>query len=242
MFALGFLDDAVKLKKRNSGGISGKFRLAVEFILASVFVATLYYQGFSTNVFVPVPFWKVITLDMGLLFYPFVVLFMMSVTNAVNLTDGLDGLATTQVLLIILTCLLLHFVISPIVSSDFVLICVVCIGSLIGFLVHNSHPASIFMGEAGSLMLGGLVSVICVVLGVEFAFLLMGAFCFFETLSVVLQVSYFKLTKGKRIFRMSPLHHHFELGGIKESKIVVNAFIFTLICSTLTISTFLNGL
>ena len=165
------------------------------------------------------------TLDLGYLYIPFVILVMIGTSNAVNLTDGLDGLASGTVIICLLAFLVITLTLKSFALAGF--ICAV-LGSCLGFLWFNCHPAEVFMGDTGSLALGGACAGIAVLTGTELLLFIIGGIFVMETVSVILQVSSFKLT-GKRIFRMSPIHHHFELLGWKETKVVYRFYLLAVL-------------
>jgi phospho-N-acetylmuramoyl-pentapeptide-transferase len=162
--------------------------------------------------------------DLHFLYYPFLFIVMLGTVNGVNLTDGLDGLASSVTVLVAV-----FFTVVAVFITDSSLSPITCavVGSLMGFLVYNVHPASVFMGDTGSLALGGFVASTALVLRMPLFILIVGIIYFAESLSVIIQVSYFKLTKGKRFFKMAPLHHHFEMCGWSETKIVAVFSIIT---------------
>lgn len=241
-FILGFADDAIKLFKQNNNGLNGKLRLIIEFIAATVLIYTLKHYGLiKTTVWLPIPFLETRLINLGMFYYPLAIFVIASIINSTNLTDGLDGLCATQttIILAFFAFLSFYFVVFAL-PQDVYLITICLIFAILGFLVYNANPATTFMGEAGSLMLGGFLSVIVTITASQFIIILVGSVLLIESLSVMLQVTSFRLRNGKRIFKMSPIHHHFELSGFKENKIVLNAIIFTIIMCIICFTSFNN--
>jgi len=213
--AIGFVDDFFKVKYKRNLGLTALQKLALQLAAAGCYLALLRYSG-SVSGQVYIPFWNVtfsVSWPVYLLFAMFVIV---GGVNAVNLTDGVDGLAAgvTTPVLVFFTCT------AALWSRESVgLTAAAVTGALLGFLCYNFHPAKVFMGDTGSLFLGGLVCGLAFALDMPLILVIVGAVYIAETLSVILQVGYFKLTHGKRLFRMSPLHHHFEMGGWGEKKI-----------------------
>ena len=218
---IGFLDDLLKIIKKDNEGLKAWQKM----VLLLVFSGAIAYYGYlnlSTNMIIPFLGKKV---ALGMFYIPFVIFIYAATTNAVNLTDGLDGLASTVSVLV-----LTFFAVSSfILGHDSVgLFCIALIGGLIGFLKYNAYPARIFMGDTGSLAIGGAVATIAIILEIPLLIPVVGGIYVLETLSVILQVASFKLT-GKRIFKMAPIHHHFEQCGWSEVKIVTVFSIVTVI-------------
>lgn len=206
---VGFLDDFLKVKIRNNRGISPLVKMSLQ-IIGGVLYIILFRNKLNTNVNV-----FGFQYDMGNLYYLFVVFLFVAVTNAYNLCDGLDGLAS-GVGLIIITSLI--FLIKDEIYDVYVFS---SLGAMLGFLVYNFHPAKIFMGDTGSLAIGALLTNLFILLKIEFYLLIFAFPLVIEVVSVIIQVIYFKLTKGKRVFLMTPLHHHLELLGYKEIEVDV---------------------
>ncbi len=247
MGAIGFLDDYKKIKYGNSKGIKAKEKLFLQIIVASVIAVFLYLEP-NFNTHLSFPFFKNILPDLGP-FYPFFVVFVIvGASNAVNLTDGLDGLATGLVLIVSATYLLFayitgHFGLAEYLkithipgTGELTIICGAMVGASMGFLWYNTHPAQIFMGDVGSLALGGSLGTIAVITKHEILLAVVGGVFVIEALSVIFQVGSFKLRK-KRIFQMAPIHHHFELKGLAEPKIIVRFWIAGIVLALLAIST-----
>ena len=242
LFALlGFLDDYKKVKEKNSKGLSSWTKISYQILFASIISIALYFYIFqSFELAYIVPFFKEVSLSLGLLFIPISVFIIVGSSNAVNLTDGLDGLAILPVILITAALGLIAWAAGNTIVSEYLyipyidgtgellVICGALIGAGIGFLWFNAYPAQIFMGDVGSLSMGAFIALIAIVVRHEIVFAVMSMVFIMEAMSVILQVSSFKLRK-KRIFRMAPIHHHFELIGWKEPKIIVRFWILTFI-------------
>lgn len=218
---IGFLDDLLKIIKKDNEGLKAWQKM----VLLLVFSGAIAYYGYlnlSTSMIIPFLGKKV---ALGMFYIPFVIFIYAATTNAVNLTDGLDGLASTVSVLV----LTFFSVSSFILGHDSVgLFCIALIGGLIGFLKYNAYPARIFMGDTGSLAIGGAIATIAIILEIPLLIPVVGGIYVLETLSVILQVTSFKLT-GKRIFKMAPIHHHFEQCGWSEVKIVTVFSVVTVI-------------
>lgn len=221
---IGFIDDYIKVVKKRSLGLRAYQKIIGQLIITGVFLYYLYnYTNIGTDVYIPFTEGK--TLELGLLFIPFFFIVMIGTVNSVNLTDGLDGLASGVTVLVVLffmfTALAINKGLLPITGA--------AVGALLGFLLFNTHPAKVFMGDTGSLALGGLVASIAILMKMPLFIIIVGIIYVLEAVSVMLQVGYFKLTKGKRLFKMAPLHHHFEQCGFKEVKVVAIFYIITAI-------------
>ncbi len=241
---IGFLDDWYKIQSKKGISAKLKFRLQVGFALA---IAALWYFLCAPDTHLCVPFLKNFSPDLGLLLIPWAACIMIATSNAVNLTDGLDGLATGPLLsnfasFAIITYLAGHkkfaaYLFIPYAgSSEMVIIATILIGALLGFLWYNAHPAQIFMGDVGSLPLGAGLALLALMARQELLLIISGGIFVMETLSVILQVLSFKLL-GRRIFKMAPIHHHFELLGWQETKITVRFWIISFILALLAILT-----
>jgi phospho-N-acetylmuramoyl-pentapeptide-transferase len=247
--AIGFYDDYLKITKQHSSGFGGKARLGLELIVAATaawILMTLSAPQLSGQL--AVPFFKDTLIYLGPLFVLFGMLVIAGAGNAVNLTDGLDGLAIVPVMIAAATFgviayligsekfathLQIHYVTG---TAELSVICGALIGAGLGFLWFNAPPAMIFMGDTGSLALGGALGAIAVATKHEIVLAIVGGLFVLETLSVVIQVASYKLT-GKRVFRMAPLHHHFELKGWKENQVVVRFWIITMMLVLVGLST-----
>ncbi len=221
---IGFIDDYLKIKNKRSLGLRAYQKIIAQ-LLVSVFMAFVTSGISQVGTEVLIPFTGRF-IDLGVLYIPFTVLVLISTVNCVNLTDGLDGLAggTTVVVLG-------FFSVIALAASHVGLLVFTgaMIGALLGFLRFNSHPAQVFMGDTGSLALGGAIATLAVITKLPFFILIIGIIYVLEGLSVIIQVAYFRLTGGKRFFKMAPLHHHFELSGWAESKVVSVFIIVTII-------------
>jgi len=211
---IGFIDDYIKVIKKRSLGLTARDKLLGQFILSSLLAwVSVNYLGRGTDLIIP---FLGKSLDLGWAYLPFVVIVAIGTTNAVNLTDGLDGLAAGVTLFVALGYVLLGFGLSLYSVTIF---STALVGSCLGFLVFNIYPAKVFMGDTGSLALGGALAALAVVTKTELFLPILGGIYVIETISVIIQVISFKLT-GQRVFLMSPLHHHFELKGWSEQKVV----------------------
>ena len=227
---IGFLDDYIKIVMKRSEGLNPVQKLIGQFIITGIFVYYLVCSGeVGTSMLVPFTggFEHGLYLNLGFLFIPFVFFVVLGTDNGVNFTDGLDGLCTSVTILVatFLTIISIgeNSGISPITGA--------VVGSLLGFLLFNVYPAKVFMGDTGSLALGGFVSASAFMMQIPLFIPIIGLIYLVEVLSVIMQVSYFKETHGKRIFRMAPIHHHFELGGWSETRVVaVFSIVTALLC------------
>ncbi len=227
---IGFLDDYIKIVKKHSEGLNPVQKLIGQFIITGIFVYYLMTSGeVGTSMLVPFTggFAQGYYLNIGILFIPFVFFVVLGTDNGVNFTDGLDGLCTSVTILVAAFFSILSIRenagISPITGA--------VVGSLLGFLLFNVYPAKVFMGDTGSLALGGFVSASAFMMQIPLLIPIIGLIYLVEVLSVIMQVSYFKATHGKRIFRMAPIHHHFELGGWSETRVVaVFSIVTALLC------------
>ncbi|MBQ6554554.1 MAG: phospho-N-acetylmuramoyl-pentapeptide-transferase [Firmicutes bacterium] len=223
---IGFIDDYIKVVKKHNLGLRAWQKIVFQVLVTAGFAWYIYTKtDLGTSVYVP--FMNGFEIDLKLLFIPFLFFVMVGTVNAVNLTDGLDGLASGVTALVAV-----FFMFTALMAkSGLVPICGAAVGALLGFLLFNSNPAKVFMGDTGSLALGGFVASTAVLLKMPLMILIVGGIYLCEALSVIIQVTYFKLTNGKRIFRMAPIHHHFEKGGMSETKVVTLFYIITaLLC------------
>lgn len=220
---IGFLDDMLKILKKQSEGLKAWQKM----ILLLVFAGALSYYGYLNFAHeIAIPF-TAIKIPLGVLYMPFIVIVYAATTNAVNLTDGLDGLASTVSVLVLTFFAVVSFMMK---EYSLAIFCVALISGLIGFLKFNAYPAKVFMGDTGSLAIGGAIATIAIILEQPLVLFIVGAIYVIETLSVIIQVTSFKLT-GKRVFKMAPIHHHFEQCGWNEVKIVtVFSIITVLLC------------
>ena len=218
-----FIDDYLIVVKKNNEGLKPSLKFAMQSVLAIVFFL-LYRTTASTEIIIPVVNWS---FDLGWLYFFLVFIMFTAESNAVNLTDGLDGLCAGTSIVAIFPYIIFSLLQGN-RSLALFLLCVV--GSLLGYLRYNLHPAKIFMGDTGSLAIGGLLAAVAMVTKEELLLIIIGGVFLIEVLSVVIQVSYFKRT-GKRVFRMAPIHHHFEMGGMKETKVVSMLWGIGFICA-----------
>lgn len=232
--AIGFIDDYIKVVKKRNLGLTAIQKFLLQLAFAAVYVVIMYFMGMlKTTVIIPfvkasieIPIW---------LYIPFVMFVVVGTVNAVNLTDGLDGLASSVTVVVSVFFAVYAFFHAE--QTGVSVFAMALAGSLIGFLIFNKYPAKVFMGDTGSLFLGGAISLMAVDLNMHIYLILVGFIYFAETLSVIMQTSYFKYTKkkygeGRRIFKMTPIHHHFEMSGWKETKIVR---VFTLVTLVLCV-------
>ena len=247
--AIGFYDDYKKLIKRNSDGIRGRLKLFLQIIFASTITIFLYLFMDTGSIESVFPFLKDNSFYLGILFIPWAIFILVGSSNAVNLTDGLDGLAILPCILIASAFVIFSYVHGNINISEYLLIPYIegtgeiaifaasLVGAGLGFLWFNSYPAEIFMGDCGSLSLGSSLGLLAIILKQELAFAIMSGIFVAEALSVIIQVASFKLRKGKRVFKMAPLHHHYELSGLSEPKIIMRFWIITFILVLIALST-----
>lgn len=244
---LGWVDDYVKLTKVGKRGLTKKSKLLWEIALGC-FIGSYVYFSPDTATKLDLPFFKNVIIDLGIFYIPFVALVVIGTSNAVNLTDGLDGLAVGCVLIVGSTLAVLSYITGHLNFSAYLFIpyisgagelavfCAAIMGASLGFLWFNCHPATIFMGDVGSLALGGTLGIIAVLIKKELLLVIAGGIFVIEAVSVILQVGSFKL-RGKRIFKMSPLHHHLQLSGWHESKIIIRFWIIAIILAIITLIT-----
>ncbi len=243
--AIGFLDDYDKVTKASHKGLSGRFRLAAEFLIAGI-AAILIVQHNGTALYVP--FWNGPAIDLGLFYYVFAAFVIVSFGNAVNLTDGLDGLATMPVVIACMAFTAITYLAGradfaaylgiPHVpgAGDLVILTGAMIGAGLAFLWYNAPPAAVFMGDTGSLALGGTIGVIAVVSHHEIVLGIIGGLFVVEALSVIIQVFFYKRT-GKRVFKMAPIHHHFEQLGWPETTVVIRFWIVSFVLALAGLAT-----
>lgn len=220
--AIGFLDDGLKIIKKKNEGLKSYQKMLLLVVVGTIFA---FYASKRIGTDIMIPFLNNTTLDLKFLFIPFIIFYFACVTNAVNLTDGLDGLCSSVTILVMTFFALVSLYMGYYTLAIF---CGILAGAILGFLKYNSYPAQIFMGDGGSLALGGAVAAIAMILKLELIVVIVGGIYVIETLSVIIQVASFKLT-GKRVFKMAPIHHHFELKGWHESKIVAVFSIITVV-------------
>ncbi|MBY0406099.1 MAG: phospho-N-acetylmuramoyl-pentapeptide-transferase [Rickettsiales bacterium] len=247
--AIGFFDDYLKLTKRNTKGLSSRKKMlwqAVISVLAAMAVQYLAPDNLSGQV--AVPFFKNILINAGIFYVPFALLVMVGASNAVNLTDGLDGLAIVPIMIVAGCFALITYLVGNAVFANYLqlhyvpgagelaIFCAALVGASLGFLWFNAPPAQVFMGDTGSLAFGGSLGIISVVARHEFVLAIVGGLFVLEALSVIIQVVSFKTT-GKRVFKMAPIHHHFEKLGWKEPTVVIRFWIISCIFALLGLAT-----
>lgn len=236
---LGLVDDWIKVRRRDSGGVRPRTKLWVQFAISGVVAAVVMFDpAYSTEFYVP--FWKTPLFNLGLLYIPFATLVIVGTSNAVNLTDGLDGLATGVALATLLTYGIIAYAGGHIRFAEYLqipyspqlgevaVVIAALIGAGMGFLWYNAYPAEVFMGDVGSLALGGVIGTVAVLVKQEILLVLVGGIFVAEAVSVMIQVGVYKRTK-RRVFKMAPLHHHFELSGWPETKVVVRFWIVAIL-------------
>ena len=245
---VGFTDDYLKLTRKNSRGLSPRGKLLGQLLVAFIVAVALYYQPrFSTDI--AVPFVKTFHFELGPFYVPFAMLVIVCTSNAVNLTDGLDGLAIMPAVMVAGGLAVFAMVIGRVDYSRYLLypyipgaaeltiFCGALVGAGLGFLWWNAYPADVFMGDVGALALGAALGTVAIIVRQEIVLFIMGGVFVAETVSVMVQVLYFKWSGGKRVFRMAPLHHHYELSGWKESQVVVRFWIITMMLVLFGLST-----
>ena len=246
---LGAVDDYLKIKQNNSRGISSGLKIIFQVILSLIAIILLLKFGNNDHIKnLYFPFFKNLVLHLGIFFIPFALFIIVGSSNAVNLTDGLDGLATVPVMLVALSFTLICYVVGNTVFSEYLQIpyianvgeasifCGSMVGACLGFLWYNAPPAKIFMGDTGSLSLGGSLGAVSIISKHEIVLGIIGGLFVLETVSVIIQVISFKLT-GKRVFMMAPLHHHFEKKGWAESTVVIRFWIISIILALIGLAT-----
>ena len=246
---IGFADDYAKVSKQNTTGISSKIRLGLGFVIAliaSIAASQLHPSGLSLQVAMPIM--KDTLIPFGVLFFPFAMIVIVGTANAVNLTDGLDGLAIMPVMIAAAALGVLAYAVGRVDFTQYLdvhyvpgtgelfVFCMALIGGGVGFLWYNAPPAAIFMGDTGSLALGGALGSIAVLTKHEIVWMIIGGVFLAEALSVIIQVFWFKRT-GKRVFLMAPIHHHFEKKGYAESQIVIRFWIIALVLAMIGLAT-----
>ena len=254
---VGFVDDYLKVVMKKSSGLIARYKLLGQVIVGLIVGCAIYFlPEFSEyNTQTTLPFMKNLNFDFSIFYIPVVIFIITATSNAVNLTDGLDGLAIGSMLIVMLAVAILSYVSGNVIYADYLnvmylpgsgeltVFIAAFIGAGLGFLWFNFYPAQIFMGDTGSLALGGAFGIIAILIKKELLIPILGGVFFIETLSVIIQRLYFKYTKkktgeGKRVFKMAPLHHHYELLGWAEPKIVVRFYIATIIFAIISLATF----
>jgi len=245
---IGFVDDYLKIKKKNSDGLKAWVKLAWQFAAAIAAVLVIYFTGGENITALYIPFFKDPVFDMGFWWIPFAVLLVVGESNAVNFSDGLDGLLAGLLIVVFLTLAVLTYITGrfdfanylgiPYIpeAAELTVFCLAAAGACVGFLWFNTHPAEVFMGDVGSLSLGGVIAVVSLITKKELLILIIGGVFVLEIASVIIQVVSFKIRK-KRVFKMAPLHHHYELMGWSETKTVVRFWILGGLFAIIALST-----
>lgn len=247
---LGFIDDYLKVKKQNVKGVAGKMKLVVQILVAAFAIMWISSQApEALQSTVAVPFFKDVLIDLGWFFIPFAVVVIVGASNAVNLTDGLDGLAIVPIVIAGCCFGLISYLVGHAEYSSYLQLNAVpgtgeiavltgaLLGSGLGFLWFNVNPARVFMGDVGSLALGGMLGTISVITKHEIVLAIVGGLFVIEALSVIIQVYYFKLSGGKRVFLMAPIHHHFEKKGWSETTVVIRFWIIAVMFALMGLAT-----
>jgi phospho-N-acetylmuramoyl-pentapeptide-transferase len=249
--AIGFVDDLFKVRRKRNLGLTARRKFLLQVLVAGVAAVVLLYglpRGYAFAPTLNFPFFKELVLNLGLLYIPFMIIVLAGASNAVNLTDGLDGLAIGATLIAAATYSVFTYIAgnSKVAgylqvayvpgAGEVAIFCGALVGASLGFLWWNAHPAQVFMGDVGSLAIGGAIGTVAVLAKQETLLVLVGGVFVLEALSVIVQVASFKLT-GRRVFRMAPLHHHFELAGWAEPKVIVRFWILALLFALLSLST-----
>ncbi|MBN1398230.1 MAG: phospho-N-acetylmuramoyl-pentapeptide-transferase [Bacteroidetes bacterium] len=262
MGTIGFMDDFLKVVRKKPKGLIWKYKIVGQVFVGLVVGSVIYFfpQWIDTELVrlkssTTVPFFKNLEFNFGIFYIPMVIFVITATSNAVNLTDGLDGLAIGNVGIVCFTLAIITYISGHAIWSQYLTIpylrgngelaiyCMAITGAALGFLWFNSHPAEVFMGDTGSLALGGVIGAMCVLIKKELLLPTLGGVFLMETLSVIIQRVYFKYTKklygeGRRVFKMAPVHHHFELLGWAEPKIVTRFYIIAIILMILSLATF----
>ncbi|MGI6263361.1 MAG: phospho-N-acetylmuramoyl-pentapeptide-transferase [Succiniclasticum sp.] len=231
---IGFIDDYIKVVKKRNLGLTAKQKFAMQTVLALCYIYYVEVHAGPWATLLWIPGTQRI-IPVGLAYYVLAFFLLVGTTNAVNLTDGLDGLVSCVTLPVMLSYALIALLAG---AADLSLFAVAVVGALLGFLIWNHHPAKVFMGDTGSLALGGAVAAMALLTHTELLLIVLGGVYVCEALSVIIQVTYFRRTGGKRFFRMTPIHHHFELGGWKETKVVAVFTVASVVCCLLALALF----
>ena len=225
---VGFIDDYISIKKHRNLGLTEIQKLVLQFIIAAAYLVSVALAGGTTETVIPF----VGAVDLGVFYYFIAAVLIVGMVNAVNFTDGLDGLNSSVTLVVSLTFSVIAMMLNRVGLS---ILAAAMVGALIGFLFWNANPAKVFMGDTGSLFLGGFVCALAFGVDMPILLILVGIIYIVEILSVVLQVTYFKATHGKRIFKMAPIHHHFEMCGWNENKVCLVFSAVTLLAGILAV-------
>jgi phospho-N-acetylmuramoyl-pentapeptide-transferase len=246
--AVGFIDDFMKIRNKDSGGLNGKYKIVIEAAIGLGAIMLLSYMG-GVDTKLMFPFVKEMFPDITIFYLVLALVVLLASTNAVNLTDGLDGLAIFPVVVVAMTFGVIAYLAARSDMSSYLYIpfingagemtvfCAAIMGAGLGFLWYNCHPAQIFMGDVGALGLGGALGAVAIVTKHELVLIIVGGIFVAEALSVILQVLYFKMSGGKRIFKMAPLHHHFEQSGWKEEQVIVRFWIVQILLAMFALAT-----
>jgi len=239
---IGWVDDYRKLVLKNSKGLPARWKYFWQSVIAIIAIVYLYWNiSVPINTQLTVPFFKSYWIELGCIFPLLAYVVIVGSSNAVNLTDGLDGLAIMPIAMVAgalgvfayatSNVIYAHYLTIPYIpnTGELTIFCTAIMGAGLGFLWYNSYPAEVFMGDVGSLALGASLGIVAILIRQELVLFIMGGLFVIETLSVIIQVGYFKLSGGKRVFRMAPLHHHFELKGWSEPKVIVRFWIITVV-------------
>jgi phospho-N-acetylmuramoyl-pentapeptide-transferase len=245
---IGFIDDYLMQVKKQSKGLTARKKIVMQGIVAFI-TGVLVFMNSDFDTCVTIPFFKNISPDLGWGYIFFAALVIVGTSNAVNLTDGLDGLAIGPVIIAAVTYMVFAYVAGHVKIADYLQInyvsgcgeiaifCGILAGAGLGFLWFNTYPAQVFMGDVGSLSLGAGLGAVAVITKQEILLVIVGGLFVIEAMSVIFQVSFFKMTNGRRIFKMAPLHHHFELKGWPEPKVIVRFWIIAIALALISIST-----
>jgi len=230
---VGFVDDWLKVVRKNPKGLKPKLKLAAQLLISIGFILYLHFSGQLDGWSAYIPFGNGASINFGYLTVPFIIFAMLGFVNGVNLTDGLDGLSSGVTALVVMFMFFVSYSVGSVIgNTGLAYVNGAAVGALLGFLLFNSHPARVFMGDTGSLALGGLVSAMAIILKMPLVTVLVGIIFLLESLSSMIQTGWFKYTRirfgqGRRVFKMAPLHHHFELSGMKETRVVSMFYIVT---------------
>ncbi len=257
LFGVGFLDDYLKVIKKLPNGLIARYKLLGQFLIGLAIGSVIYFSPEFSNIhsITTLPFFKNVNLDFSFLYIPVVIFIITATSNAVNLTDGLDGLAIGNITIVMLALAILSYVSGNAIyarylniiylpgSGELTVFVAAIVGASLGFLWFNFYPAQVFMGDTGSLALGGAFGILSVLIKKELLIPILGGVFFMETISVIIQRLYFKYTKkkygeGRRVFKMAPIHHHFEELGWPEPKIVIRFYIITIILTIISLASF----
>jgi len=247
---IGFLDDILKVRRHDNRGLSVRLKMLLQVLVGSTAAVALLSlpKAYEYSASLTFPFFKHLVLDLGPLYVPFVVLVLVGTSNGVNLTDGLDGLAIGATLVAAATYAVFTYVAGNAVLAGYLqlalvpgvgevtVFCAALVGASLGFLWFNAHPAEVFMGDVGSLAIGAAIGIVAVLAKQEILLVVVGGLFVLEAASVIVQVASYKMT-GRRVFRMAPLHHHFELSGWAESKVIVRFWILSILFALFGLST-----